>query len=106
MRVEAARGVVAVRVGAVFQARECEELERRLAALAPMRRLVVDFSDTREADDSAVAQLAASLRGLSPSVSLHGLSLHHRRVLRFLGLWGPDGELPFAGSLVEREAAP
>ena len=47
---------------------------------------VLDVSEARDVDDSAVAFLARSLVETTRSFELRGLSIHHERLLRYLGL--------------------
>jgi hypothetical protein len=52
----------------------------------PVRNVVIDFRNVREADDAAVANLARTLGTFPEShVTFRGLSGHLRRVLRYVG---------------------
>ena len=89
MNVQTVRDALVVRIGVRFDSPLSAELERRLEPLAPIRRIVVDFREVREADDFAVARLWSSLRRVAASVAFRGLSRHHRRVLRYLDEGAP-----------------
>lgn len=65
--------------------RDVEALERRLPLLGPVQNLVLDLSGARDLDDAIVARLVEVLRCSAASVELRGLSLHQRRLLRYLG---------------------
>ena len=88
-RVQAIPGGVAVRIGRRFGPEQARELERRLRLLAPIQRLIVDFAAAAEVDDAAIGVLVQVIgRGLAGHVELRGLSLHQRRMLRYLGVSG------------------
>lgn len=59
-------------------------LLREARGLPPGEGFVVDFSDTTVVEDVAVAFLAEALAGRP--YRLRGLSVHHERLLRYLGL--------------------
>lgn len=76
-----------MRFGRRFAVAEAERLAETIAALGPVVRLTLDFSDVREFEDAAVVPLARILRALVPgSVSLRGLTLHQRRMLKYFGV--------------------
>ena len=59
----------------------------RLADLAPEVSVVLDFSRAAEVSDLALAMLASAFeRSRHPRVTLRGLTLHHERMLRYLGI--------------------
>jgi hypothetical protein len=89
MRVQVLPGAVIVEIGRIFGVQQVGQLERRLGLLGPIGHVVVDFSSAREVEDCAVWKLADALRRLAGSVSLHSLSLHHQRMLRYCGHRGP-----------------
>lgn len=91
MRVQALGNAVVVTVGSTLLRRDVDDLERRLRLLDRMEVLVVDLSRARDLDDAVVAQLAQALRCVAGYVELRGLSLHQRRLLRYLGHPAPDG---------------
>jgi hypothetical protein len=90
MRVQALGHAVVVTVGSAVLPRDVEALERRLPLLGPVQHLVLDLSGARDLDDAIVARLVEVLRCSAASVELRGLSLHQRRLLRYLGHLSPE----------------
>jgi hypothetical protein len=87
MQVEAENGKVLLRLGRRFAIADAERLARTVESLAPMATVTVDFSETREVHDAAFLSLAVALRALGGvRVVLRGVTLHHARVLRYLGM--------------------
>ncbi len=88
MQVEATRGTLQMRFGRRFAAAEAERLEETIVALGPVNRLTLDFSDVREFEDAAFVPLARTLRSLDATarVSMRGLTLHQRRMLKYFGV--------------------
>jgi anti-anti-sigma regulatory factor len=81
--------VVLVVHGSLNQ-QEVGELQARVADLEPGARVTIDLREVRVCDDAAVAALARGLgRGGGPAVELVGLSDHHHRVLRYMGVRAP-----------------
>jgi anti-anti-sigma regulatory factor len=81
-------GLVLVVHGA-FDRQGTQDVEAAVAELGPGARVTIDLHDVRVCDDAAVAQLARDLsEDLAASVELVGLSEHHWRLLRYLGI-GP-----------------
>ena len=91
MRVQAVGNAIVVTVGSALLRRDVDDLERKLRLLDRMEVLVVDLSRARDLDDAVVAQLAEALRCVAGSVEFRGLSLHQRRLLRYLGHPASDG---------------
>jgi hypothetical protein len=85
MRVQAIGDAVVVTVGSNLLRRDVDDLARKLRLLGRMEVLVVDLSRARDLDDAFVAQLAEVLWGIAGRVEFRGLSLHQRRLLRYLG---------------------
>jgi hypothetical protein len=86
MRVHALGNVVEITVGPTLLTRDVNALEARLRPLAgAVDVLVVDLANARRVDDFVVASLAEAVHGLAPTVEFRGLSLHHQRMLRYLG---------------------
>lgn len=67
---------------------EEETLSDVLRELEPDRPVTIDFREVRLFHDIAVARLARDIGELHRSVALVGLSEHHHRLLRYIGL-GP-----------------
>jgi hypothetical protein len=73
-----------------FGPAEARALVKTLAAADPGSHVTLDFSDVREFEDVAVGALAEALTGCTRDlVDLRGLSLHQRRMLRYLGTSRP-----------------
>lgn len=71
----------------VFDVEASLALCRRLAALPVASAVTLDCRRTRHVDGFAFAALLKFLGGATaPSVSTHGLSQCHRRVMQYLGL--------------------
>lgn len=91
MFVSAESATITVQLRGGFDASQARALEELFSGFTPVRRVIIDFKDVREADDAAVASLARSLAGLRGSrVTLLGLSRHLRRILRYVGVDGGD----------------
>jgi hypothetical protein len=75
--------------GKRFGADEARELERVLAA-SGAAEVTLDVSHV-VLDDAAIGHLARAIRGVGTRVRVRGLSLHQRRMLRYLGV---DGHAP------------
>jgi hypothetical protein len=87
MKLEAGPGMLHVRVGARFGAREAERIAEAVAAFSPVSKVTVDFGRTRDFEDAALVPLSRSLGGLAGAeVVVRGLTRHHARLLRHLGL--------------------
>ncbi len=65
---------------------EEERLKNVLCDLEPDRPITIDFREVRLFQDFAVARLARDIAQLQRRVALIGLSEHHRRLLRYIGL--------------------
>lgn len=83
-----------VRLDGRFDSVQARALEELLSMFRPIQHVVIDFAGVREADDAAVAGLARTLGGFPESrFTFRGLSLHLRRVLRYVGVdagWASD----------------
>jgi hypothetical protein len=88
MQIEAEHGRVLLKLGKRFAIPDAERLARTVESLAPMASVTVDFSETREVHDAAFLSLAMALRALGNDVQvvLRGLTMHHARVLKYLGM--------------------
>ena len=82
---EEGRGTVLALNGA-FGPVEQERLNSVLRELDPGQPVTIDFREVRLFHDLAVARLARDVRDLHRCVSLVGLSEHHHRLLRYIGL--------------------
>ncbi len=81
---------VVIRVEGMFDPMAASALRARLAQARPQRPIVLDFAHAREVSDLGLAVLAHGLASDGSSVRFRGLSQHHERMLRYLGL---DGSL-------------
>ena len=73
-----------VEVHGAFDAAESERLRAVLRGIALEQPVTLDFHDVRRFDDAAVARLARDVA--ERHVALTGLSEHHHRLLRYMGL--------------------
>jgi hypothetical protein len=69
-----------------FGPAEEERLQTLLRSLDPKKPVTIDFREVRLFHDLAVARLARDIGDLERRVSLIGLSEHHHRLLRYIGL--------------------
>ncbi len=69
-----------------FGPAEEERLQAMLRTFDPERPITIDFREVRLFHDLAVARLARDIGELNRHVSLVGLSEHHHRLLRYIGL--------------------
>jgi hypothetical protein len=60
-------------------------IDRAIAGLGPGARVRIDLHEARACDDAAVAMLARELQG-KRDVEVVGLSDHHHRLLRYMGV--------------------
>jgi anti-anti-sigma regulatory factor len=82
-------GLVLVVHGSFDRQQDTRDVEAAVAELGPGAPVTIDLHDVRVCDDAAVAKLASDLSAdLAASVELVGLSEHHWRLLRYLGI-GP-----------------
>jgi anti-anti-sigma regulatory factor len=89
MYVSAESAMTLVRLDGRFDALQARSLEQMFSMFNPVRHVVIDFGNVREADDAAVANLARTLGTFRESrVTFRGLSRHLRRVLRYVGVPG------------------
>jgi anti-anti-sigma regulatory factor len=102
MFVSAELSTTIVRLDGRFDAPQVRSIEELFAMFRPVRNLVIDFANVREADDAAVARLARTLRDCREShVTFRGLSRHLRRVLRYVGVEVDDAPDASAGAAAE-----
>ena len=81
------RGGLVLVVHGSFDRQDTQDVEAAVAELGPGTRVTIDLHDVRVCDDAAVAKLARDLScDLAASVELVGLSEHHWRLLRYLGI--------------------
>lgn len=87
MFVTAESAMTLVRLDGRFDSPQARSLEQMFSVFRPVRNVVIDFANVREADAAAVAALARTLGAFPESrVTLRGLSRHLRRVLRYVGV--------------------
>ncbi len=67
-----------------FDEKEADRLHDALLEIDPDRPVTIDFHDVRLFHDTAVARLPRELAGRH--ATLLGLSEHHYRLLRYVGL--------------------
>ncbi len=77
---------VVIRVEGMFDPMAASALRARLAHARPQLPIVLDFAHAREVSDLGLAVLAHGLVSDGARVRLRGLSQHHERMLRYLGL--------------------
>lgn len=80
------RDVVAISVEGTFDPMMASALRATLGRSPTPAPVVLDFSRAREVSDLAIAMLVHGLAADRIPVRLRGLSLHHARMLRYLGL--------------------
>jgi anti-anti-sigma regulatory factor len=84
------QGRVVLVVHGSFDRQDTRDVEAAVEGLGPGARVTIDLRDVRVCDDAAVAKLARDLTDdLALNVELLGLSDHHRRLLRYLGIRAP-----------------
>ena len=81
-----------VEVHGAFDTAEAERLRAVLREIACERPVTLDFHAVRRFDDAAVARLAGEVA--ERHVALLGLSEHHYRLLRYMGLPRHGGAKP------------
>jgi hypothetical protein len=87
MEADATPGVLQLQFDSRFTVADATHLRDSVLALAPIKRVTLDFTRVRELQDAAIAILAATLSLLSGSrVVLRGLTAHHWRLLRYFGI--------------------
>jgi anti-anti-sigma regulatory factor len=87
MYVSAESATTVVRLDGRFDAFQARSIEQMFSMFRPVRHVVIDFGNVREADDAAVATLARTLGAFRESrVTFRGLSKHLRRVLGYVGV--------------------
>ncbi len=84
-RHDGANGTVVELTGA-FDPAEADRLHALLLELEPAMPVTLDFREVRLFHDLAVARLARELDGEHRHVALLGLSEHHHRLLRYIGV--------------------
>ena len=75
-----------VAVEGSFDAADADHLRTIVSALEAGGLVTLDFHEVRSASDTAIAGLASGLLEAPGHVSMVGLSEHHHRVLRYIGL--------------------
>ena len=89
-------------VAGSFGPAAASEVQAWLAELPPEACAVLDFSLAAQVSDLALAVLARALEApRHPHVALRGLTVHHERMLRYLGvdrtfLDAPSADAPLA----------
>jgi anti-anti-sigma regulatory factor len=79
------RGETVLQLHGSFDAQDARELHEVLQAVDRDAHVTVDFREVRLFHDYAVAMLARDV-SRAPNVALLGLSEHHHRLLRYLGI--------------------
>ncbi len=91
MHVTAQDGKLHLKLGKTFAARDAERMVEILEPLAPFSELVVDFTNVHSVHDAAFPSLFHVMQHFAGArVAFRGLTEHHLRLLRYLGL--PVGE--------------
>ena len=87
MPIEAEQGTVLLKVGRRFATPDAERLGQTVKALAPLSKVIVDFTEVREFHDAAFFLLSKALRALAQvKVVFHGLAVHQSGLLQYIGL--------------------
>ena len=87
MHVQAKQGTVLLKIGKRFATPDAERLGQTVESLAPLSKVIVDFTEVREFHDAAFFLLSKALRALAKvKVVLRGLTLHQSRLLEYLAL--------------------
>jgi STAS domain len=74
-------------IAGVFNAFTARRYAAQLAELPPAASVVLDFSHAREVTDLALGVLATTVAASPhPRIVLRGLTTHHERMLRYLGI--------------------
>jgi hypothetical protein len=82
----AGRGETVLVVHGTFNRQDLAALERAIAEAGRGARVRVDLHEARNCDDAAIAMLARGLQGSAGDVEVVGLSDHHHRLLRYMGV--------------------
>ena len=77
--------LLSVRVSSSFQLEDALELDAAVAHAAPGTAVDVDFLQVREYQGPALARLAEVMRSSPGHVALHGITIHERKLLGYLG---------------------
>lgn len=81
-------GEVLLRFEGRFEASDAWRVHEALGAAGGGWPVVLDFSQVRQFEDSAIALLAPDLVASGrPRVRMRGLGLHQQRILEYLGVW-------------------
>jgi hypothetical protein len=80
------RGELVIKVDGTFDGRAATRLAGWLAEVPAEDPLVVDFSGVRECQDLGLAAVARGLSSRGPQLSVHGLTRHQERLLRYFGV--------------------
>ncbi len=101
MRVDLMPGAVIVVFSRQFGQNEARRVAETLASFAPLAEITLDFTATRELDESAFGPLSEALEALpNPHVILRGLTRRQIRMLEYLGV----GHLPPEAIRADRAA--
>jgi anti-anti-sigma regulatory factor len=104
MPVAARSGTTFVRVERRFDVVEAHRLRDAITLFAPVNHVSIDFSGAGAIDDTALPVLAQVLLSHPDSrFSLYGLTHHHRRLLRYMGV--PGHRVAEAGAIAPGAAA-
>ncbi|HYD39791.1 MAG TPA: hypothetical protein VEB43_03095 [Anaeromyxobacter sp.] len=84
---EPAKGehLLSVRVSSSFRMEDALQLGAAVADAAPGTEVDVDFLQVREYQGPALARLAEVMRSSRAHLALHGLTIHERKLLDYLG---------------------
>ena len=86
--VEGSEGVL-VKFDQRFGLDETDCVGRMVAAASPDAPVAFDFSAVRVFEDAAIPRLAIVVKTLGQRLSVRGLTLHQRRILRYFGCDAP-----------------
>lgn len=77
--------LLSVRVSSAFRMEDALQLSAMVADAAPGTEVDVDFLKVQEYQGPALARLAEVMRSSRAHLALHGLTIHERRLLGYLG---------------------
>ena len=87
MSIAAKPGTTSVRVERCFKVADAHVLRETLTLFAPVKHVTIDFRGASPVEDAALPILAEIVTAHPTSrVELFGLSRHHWRVLRYMGV--------------------
>lgn len=81
-----ARGELVIRLAGTFDGKTATRLSGWLGEIPVSDDLVLDFTQVRDLQDLGLAAVARSLGARGTRLSVHGLTLHQEKLLRYFGV--------------------